>query len=177
MTGRASGLASRLAIMGASSDSTPSQRLRGWRLIALLVVALCVGVTTAHGAQASAEILPVPEASGYGYSPGEPAIWGSIAGSAGAYFDKACSGGYAIGGESGFFLTTAAACGWLIAASGSIRGDAGHHADLFASRDADPVVLLRMLPGNDAYQILVDPVTGATPGDGRVQGWTRSVDQ
>jgi hypothetical protein len=144
-----------------------------------MVLAVAVGVALAapNAIPASAEIRPVPEASGYDYSAGEPAIWGSVGGTAGAYFDKACTGGYAIAGDSGFFLTTAAACGFMIAADGSIRGDAGYHADVFARRDADPTVLLRMRPGNDAHQLLVDPITGEMPGSGRVQGWTRSVDQ
>lgn len=147
----------------------------GRRLVVATV--LCVALTVLNPTAVSGQIQPVPEARGYDYSPGEPAIWGSIAGTAGAYYDKACSGGYAIAGDSGFFLTTAAACGFLVAADGSIRGDAGYHADVFARRDKDPTVLLRMRSGNDAHQIVVDPTTGATPGDGLVRGWTRSVDQ
>lgn len=147
----------------------------GWRPLAALVCV--VALTFAPAASASAQITPVPDAIGYDYSPGEPAIWGSTAGTAGAYYDKACSGGYAIAGDSGFFLTTAAACGFMIAPDGSIRGDAGYHADVFARRSADPTVLLRMRPGNDAHQLLIDPITLEMPGNGRVQGWTRSVHQ
>lgn len=141
----------------------------------VLVVAVVISVLSAN--PATAEIKPVPEANGYDYSAGEPAIWGSVGGTAGAYYDRACSGGFAIAGDSGFFLTTAAACSILLAADGSIRGDAGYHADVFARRDNDPTVLLRMRPGNDAHQLVVDPITGQMPGNGEVQGWTRSVDQ
>ena len=148
---------------------------RRWRLLA--AVGCIAALTFSNATSASAEIQPVPDAVGYDYSPGEPAIWGSVGGTAGAYYDKACSGGYAIAGDSGFFLTTAAACGFMIAADGSIRGDAGYHADVFARRAADPLVLLRMRPGNDAHQILADPTTGEYPGNGRIQGWTRSADQ
>jgi hypothetical protein len=157
-----------------SGPRAPRRNASIWRSLAVFV---CLALTISNANVASAEIRPVLDASGYDYSPGEPAIWGSVAGTAGAYYDKACSGGYAIAGDSGFFLTTAAACGFMIAADGSIRGDAGYHADVFARRDADPTVLLRMRPGNDAHQVLVDPITGAMPGNGLVQGWTRSIDQ
>jgi hypothetical protein len=139
-------------------------------------LAACI-VLAALPVGASAEIKPVPEASGYDYRAGEPAIWGSIAGTAGAYYDKACTGGYAIAGDSGTFLTTAASCGIGMAADLSIRGDAGYYADVVARRDTDPTVLLRVRPGNDAHQLVVDPRTGAMPGDGRIQGWTASADQ
>lgn len=134
-------------------------------------------LTAALPAGAAADIEPVPEASGYDYSAGEPAIWGSIAGTAGAYYDKACTGGYAIAGDSGTFLTTAASCEIGMAADLSIRGDAGYYADVFARRDGDPMVLLRLRLGNDAHQLVVDPLTGAMPGDGRIQGWTASAAQ
>ncbi|WP_447912458.1 hypothetical protein [Microbacterium phyllosphaerae] len=143
-----------------------------------VIAAVAIGLLlVAPGTQASAEIRPVPEAEGYEYLPGEPAIWGSVGGTVGAYYDKACTGGYAIAGDSGFFLTTAATCGWMIASDRSIRGEAGNYADVFATRAEDPTVLLKMRPGNNAYQIIVDPTTGSSPGSGMVQGWTRSVDQ
>lgn len=140
-------------------------------------ITLCaLGVLTAS-TSADAAIVPVPEAQAYDYSAGEPAIWGSVGGTAGAYVDKACTGGYAIAGDSGVFLTTATACGFMIAADGSIRGDAGSYADVFARRDDEPTALLRLRTGNDAHQLVTDPITGATPGDGRVQGWTPSEEQ
>ncbi|MEV4735679.1 MULTISPECIES: hypothetical protein [unclassified Microbacterium] len=142
-----------------------------------IAIAAIVASAANPATQAVAEIKPVPVASGYDYSPGEPAIWGSIAGTVGAYYDKACSGGFAIAGDSGFFLTTAATCGWMIASDRSIRGDSGYYADVFATRATDPTVLLRMRSGNDAHQILVDPTTGVSPGDGRVQGWTPTSSQ
>lgn len=151
--------------------------LRRWSVVCSSATALLLGLALATPTAATAEIMPVPDASGYDYSAGEPAIWGSTGGTVGGYVDKACSGGYAIAGDSGFFLTTAAACGFMIAADGSIRGDAGYYADVFARRDSDPTVLLRMRAGDDAHQILADPLTGETPGDGRIEGWTASVDQ
>lgn len=156
-----------------SARSLSSRLARAGGLAA--VVAVIVSVLSAH--PAVAEIRPVPEANGYTYSAGEPAIWGSYGGTAGSYFDKACSGGYVIAGDSGEFLTAAAACGFIGAPDGSIRGDAGYHADVFARRDSDPTVLLRMRPGNDADLLIVDPTTGQMPGNGQLQGWTRSVDQ
>ena len=143
----------------------------------LAAVATCVVLGAISTTAANAEIRPVPDAEGYDYRVGEPAIWGSVAGTVGAYYDKACSGGYAIAGDSGLFLTTAAMCSVGLAPDGSIRGDAGYHADVFARRDTDPLVLLKMRPGNDAFQMIVDPVTGAMPGDGKVRGWTASAAQ
>lgn len=137
-----------------------------------------LGLTLAGAApSAIAEIRPVPDASGYEYVVGAPAIWGSVGGTVGAYFDAVCSGGFAIAGDSGVFLTTAGACGIGIASDRSIRGDAGYFADVVARRDTEPTVLIRIRPGNDAFQLLVDPLTGRFPSDGRVQGWMRSIDQ
>ncbi|MFK4805815.1 hypothetical protein ACI3KX_08105 [Microbacterium sp. ZW CA_36] len=161
--------------MVSSVNRHAAKRGVGLRSLAALIVA--VGAAFVIPQPATAEIRPVPEAQGYDYVAGEPAIWGSIAGSVGAYYDKACSGGYAVAGDSGFFLTTAAMCGVGLAPDGSIRADAGYYADVFARRDTDPLVLLKVRPGNDAFQILVDPLTGEMPGTGRVQGWTRSADQ
>lgn len=145
-------------------------------LLGVAAVAL-LALPLATGGAASAQIEPVPVAEGYDFYPGEPAIWGSVGGTAGAYYDKACTGGFAIAGDSGFFLTTAAACSVGISADGSIRTDEGYYADVFARRSSDPTVLLRMRPGNDAFQLVVDPTTGAMPGDGLVRGWMPSVEQ
>jgi hypothetical protein len=143
--------------------------------VALSAAAVLASLLAA--APAEAEIRPVRQASGYDYSAGEPAILGSIAGTAGAYYDKACTGGYAVAGDSGFFLTTATACQYMIASDRSVRGDAGYHGDIYYSNPRDALSLIQMRPGNDAHQDVVDPVTGARPGSGLVIGWTRSVDQ
>lgn len=144
-----------------------------------VIAGIVLGVTALLSVSAPALAAPVPvgQAVGYDYSPGEPAIWGSIGGTAGAYYDKACTGSYAIAGDSGFFLLAARTCSTGLASDGSIRGDAGYHADAVSWRSNDPTVLLRMRPGNDAHQLLVDPLTGNMPGDGAVRGWTRSADQ
>ncbi|KJL17327.1 hypothetical protein [Microbacterium azadirachtae] len=145
------------------------------RSLALLAVSLCA-LGFASAPAASAEIRPVPDAYGYDYSPGEPTIWAAVGGTAGAYFDRACTGGYAIAGDSGFFLTTADICSpWPI--SLPVRGDAGYYADGFYRRSDDPVVLLQMRDGNDAHQILADPTTGSYPGNGQIVGWTPSDQQ
>ncbi|MFJ6531612.1 hypothetical protein [Microbacterium sp. NPDC091662] len=162
---------------GASKYPSVRAHLSPRAQAAALVAAMAVVISVLSATPATAEIRPVPEASGYTYSAGEPAIWGRYGGTAGSYFDNACSGGFVIAGDSGTFLTTATACGFIGAADGSIRGDAGYHADQFARRDNDPTVLLRMRPGNDADMLIVDPTTGQMPGNGELQGWTRSVDQ
>lgn len=162
--------------MSTAHELPARRRGRHWSRLLAAVGAGVAGAALAHPA-AAVHNQPVPEATGYDYSAGEPAIWGSVAGTAGAYYDLACTGGYAIAGDDGWFLTTAAACSWSLDEDGSIRGDAGYHADAVAGRATDPTVLLRMRPGNDAHQTLIDPITLDVPGDGLVRGWTPSVEQ
>ena len=141
-------------------------------LAVLLVLATFV-------APSPASANPVPEASGYIYSAGEPAILVSAGGGqANSFLDGVCTGGYAIAGDSGFFLTTASGCRYSGGSlDGSVRGDAGRYGDIYYSNPRDPLSLIRMRAGNDAYQDVIDPITGARPGSGLVVGWTRSVDQ
>ena len=157
-------------------DQTSPLRRTSWTAGAVLSAAVALAAV-GSAAPASAEVRPVPQAVGYDYSAGEPAILDSVGGTAGAYYDKACTGGYAVAGDSGFFLTTAQTCRTGISADGSVRGDAGYHGDIYYSNPSDPLSLIKMRPGNDAHQDVVDPITGARPGSGLVVGWTRSVDQ
>jgi hypothetical protein len=143
--------------------------------VALSASAMLVSLISAPPASA---VLPVDDASGYDYSAGEPAVLVSDqSGRANGYMDKACTGGYAVAGDSGFFLTTAQNCAAGVTVDGSVRGDAGYHADIYYSNPRDPLSLLLMRSGNDAHQIVEDPTTGKRPGSGLVVGWTRSVDQ
>lgn len=146
---------------------------------AVLDVSLTGGAPTGTApiADPTARTRPVPQVSGYDYSVGEPAILGSVPDTAGASYDKACTGGYAIAGDSGFFLTTAHACRTGISADGSIRGDAGYHGDIYYSNPRDPLSLMLMCPGNNAHRDVINPITGARPGSGLVTGSIRSVDQ
>lgn len=155
---------------------------RGRRLLALAaaVALACVGAAGTAGTTASAApVYNIPEAVGYDYSPGEPAISGGSAGTVNGLSETACTGSFAIAGDSGFFLTTARMCGYKFDTmhDGTYRGDAGYYADTVNSRPAEPVVLLEMRPGNDAHQLLVDARTGESPAGGYVQGWMPTRDQ
>lgn len=158
-----------------TNNSLPLRR-PFWAAVAAFSVS-AVLLSVASAVPAAAESRPVPEASGYVYSAGEPAILGSVGGTAGAYYDAACTGGYAIAGDSGFFLTTSQYCPTFIYTDGSVRGDAGYYGDVYYSNPREVLSLIKMRPGNDAQQDIIDPVTTARPGTGLVIGWTRSVDQ
>jgi hypothetical protein len=144
--------------------------------VALSASAMLVSLISAPPASA---VLPVDDASGYDYSAGEPAVLVSDqSGRANGYMDKACTGGYAVAGDSGFFLTTAGLCQYGgLSLEGSIRGDAGRYGDIYYENPRDPLLLIKMRPGNDAHQDVIDPITNARPGTGLVIGWTRTVDQ
>jgi len=148
--------------------------LRGAAVLVLAVAALVA--TT----QAASAMSPVYPADGYDYSPGEPAIFTPVGGQAGSMYDRACTAGFAIAGDDGFFLLAAQDCkrpGLTDTYDGNVRGDAGIFAHDFARRSTDPTFLLRMTDGNDAHQLVVDPTTGEMPGNGAIQGWMPSSEQ
>jgi len=153
-------------------DTRSLVRRSSWAAAAVLAASTMM-IALVGAAPAGAEIRPVPEASGYDYSAGEPAILGGAAGTAGAYYDRGCSGSYAIAGDSGFFLLTAC----LGSTDGTVRGDAGYYADVAAYRQAEPTQMTKMRPGNDAHQNVIDPITTKVPGDGLIRGWTPTSQQ
>lgn len=164
--------------MGAFLMSGREIRAKRGRWVAVIGALIGLAVVSPVLPSASAAVLPVSEATGYDYSPGEPAIGAGMGGTALGMTDRVCTGGYAIAGDSGFFLTTVRTCSGVEATTdGTVRGDAGYYADMFANRRGEPLVLLRMRPGNDAHQLIVDPTTGDSPGGGYIHGWTRTVDQ
>jgi hypothetical protein len=92
-----------------------------------------------------------------------------------------CTGGYAVRGASGMFVTTAGHC----STNDNGNGTTGHPVH-GATRQFGTVIrndfrvttaqtfdaaLVALAPGDDAYQIVVDPITGRSPGDGRVRGY------
>lgn len=167
-----------------NSRLTTSSRRRafaGTSTALALAAAFLVSPALGAGAPqaATAVVKPVPDAVGYDYSPGEPSIWQAepFANEPDA-LDKVCTGGYAIAGDSGFFLTASKLCtrGFDVSPE-EVRGDAGVYGTWFWKNYYDPSVLVRMTAGNDAHQMVVDPITEAMPGDGRIMGWMPTAQQ
>lgn len=117
-------------------------------------------------------------AATYFFKPGHPMLFGSSSSPT-----HRCTGGYAVRGASGMFVVTAGHCSTNAARQGVtgavvygatrrfgtiIRND--HVGDFYNTNTFDGA-LVRLDPGDDALQIVVDPVTGRSPGDGRVRGW------
>ncbi|CRK57030.1 hypothetical protein [Alloactinosynnema sp. L-07] len=94
-----------------------------------------------------------------------------------------CTGNYAVRGTSGMFVMTAGHCSKAADGTGAtgavvygtsrrfgqiIRND--FRGDFYTTNSVD-AALVKLDPGDDAYQIVVDPLTGRSPGDGRVKGY------
>ncbi len=147
---------------------------------AALVLAGGVSVATAAPARAvdsGAAVTTAGESEalsdGYFFRPGDPMIF-SNAGTAYGAYEGRCTGGYAIYGDSGYFLTGAKQCSVIFS---SVRGTDRIYGNVVAKNNPDGNALIRMVPGDDSYQIVRDPITGRTPGDGRIVGWTASNKQ
>lgn len=130
--------------------------------IAALTI-ICVGVLLGAA--------PV-QAAGYLYRPGDPMYPNAPGTTPGS-----CTGGYAVRGSSGMFLVSAGHC-WGYGRTGDIvygsdrrygtviRND--RVGDIYTTNSFDGA-LIRMDAGDDATQIVVDPVSGRSPG--RVVGY------
>jgi hypothetical protein len=108
-------------------------------------------------------VAPSPAHAAYFFRPGEPVFFGS-AGAAGG-----CTGGYAIKGTDGLFILTAGHCAPLNTA---VYGHDARFGTIAHNKYPDlDSSLIRLTAPNDAYQIVVDPLTGRTPGgSGKVVG-------
>ncbi|MEU8179677.1 trypsin-like serine protease [Micromonospora sp. NPDC049044] len=130
------------------------------KLLASLVTLTTVGVAVLLGAGPA-------QAAGYLYRPGDVMHLdgpGSL--------PNFCTGGYAVRGSSGMFLVSAGHC-WGYGRIGNvvfgtdrrfgtvIRND--RIGDVYDTNSFDGA-LIRMDAGDDATQIVVDPVTGRSPG-------------
>lgn len=126
------------------------------RMARLLIVLLV--------AAGAAVAVPGAASAAYFFRPGEPTMYGF----AGNTVDF-CTGGYAIRGTDGLFLLTAGHCAQLNAA---VYGqDARFGTVAHTKYPADDTALIKLTAPNDAYQIVVDPLTGRTPGgSGKVVG-------
>lgn len=143
------------------------------------VTVLVSGVALAAAEPVSALVGDIPvatageadtQAGGYFFRPGDPMIFSNGGTAAGAYEGK-CTGGYAIYGDSGYFLTGTKQCSVIFS---TVRGTDRIFGDVVAKNEPDGNALIREIPGDDSYQVVRDPLTGPTPGDGRIVGWTAS---
>ena len=109
--------------------------------------------------------MPGVAQAAYFFRPGEPMFFGSP-GNLAHY----CTGGYAVRGTDGLFLLTAGHCD---VANRAVYGtDARFGTVAFTKYPGDDTALVRLTAGNDAYQIVVDPLTGRVPGGtGKVVGY------
>ncbi|MBQ0994762.1 S1 family peptidase [Micromonospora sp. PSH03] len=116
-------------------------------------------------------------AAGYMFKPGHPMFFGFPNNP-----DDYCTGGYAVRGTSGMFITTAGHCfgtsGLPPAAQRVVYGTdtrfgyAIRNDNIGDYRDNSfDGALVKLDAGNDAQQIVVDPLTGRSPGNGRVMGY------
>lgn len=131
------------------------------RITALATAGLLVA---APGAAAADDV-------GYVFRPGHPMIHTYGGTAQGGYLGH-CTGGYAVAGTSGVFLLADRGCVLVLA---SVRGtdrEFGRHAYVNATS-----ALVAETPPDDAYQQLVDPVSGDAPADGWVQGYMPTHEQ
>lgn len=136
----------------------------GTRLRALSVL-LVTAAALATSAPASAQ-----EDAPYFFRPGHPVYFDNGGTVSGGYYGK-CTGGYVIAGTDGTFIVT----GNCHVIFSSVRGESRRFGQLaYANGTTD---LIAVDPGDDAYQIVVDPLTGAVPSDGRVVGYMPTGEQ
>jgi hypothetical protein len=105
-------------------------------------------------------------AATYYFKPGHPMFFGGPG--VGTY----CTGGYVIRGTSGMFPLTDGHCAGVgTTVYGTDRAFGTVSYTKWSTWDTE---LISEVPGDDAYQIVVDPRTGRTPGSGRVVGYKGS---
>lgn len=101
-------------------------------------------------------------AATYFFQPGHPTYFGGPG--SGSY----CTGGYAIRGSSGMFILTDGHCSPV---GTTVYGTSRSFGTIAYSRwTTHDTALIQEFSGDDAYQIVVDPVTGTSPGNGRITG-------
>ncbi|MET4782135.1 hypothetical protein [Glaciihabitans sp. UYNi722] len=111
--------------------------------------------------------------SGYAFLPGDPVIF-SNGGTASGGVEGACTGGYVIRGDSGVFILGPKACSVIFS---SVRGSDRNFGYVVSKSEPDGNALIRENPGDDAFQVVRDPLTGAQPGTGAIVGWMPSDQQ
>lgn len=136
----------------------------GVRLRALAVLGVTVAaLTTSLPASAQDDAT-------YYFRPGHPVYFDNGGTASGGYYGK-CTGGYVIAGSDGTFIVT----GNCHVIFSYVRGESRRFGQLAHSNGTTD--LIELDPGDDAYQIVVDPLTGAVPADGQVVGYMPTAEQ
>ncbi|MGC5290893.1 trypsin-like peptidase domain-containing protein [Micromonospora sp. DT231] len=118
-------------------------------------------------------------AAGYMFKPGHPMFLGGPNG------PGICTGGYAVRGTSGMFVVTAGHCfgfGMPQADQRVVYGTDSRYGTMirndyvgdWITHNSFDSALVKLDAGNDAQQIVVDPLSGRSPGSGRVMGYYRN---
>jgi hypothetical protein len=108
-------------------------------------------------------VTPSPAHAAYFFRPGEPVFFGY------SNSPDGCTGGYAIKGTDGLFVLTSGHCAPLNTA---VFGHDARFGTIAANKYPDlDSSLIKLTAQNNVYQIVVDPLTGKTPGgSGKVVG-------
>lgn len=136
-----------------------------------MIMRTAAGFVTAVVAVLCIVLAAMPSAAlSYAYRAGHPMYFG------GPRSGVLCTGSYTITGTSGSFPVTAGHCatpGTTVFGTDAPWG-AVAYAKTYPNTDT---ALVRASGGVGLYQMVVDPRTGATPGDGRVTGIMRTSAQ
>ncbi|MEN3306064.1 MAG: streptogrisin [Micromonosporaceae bacterium] len=125
--------------------------MRAWVRLGL-ASAIAVLVVAATGTPAHAAVR-------YFFRPGHPVFFGTPGNP-----DDNCTGGYAIRGSDGLFFLTSGFCGFGEVGA-TVYGTGEHYGTLAFNKYPMPdTALIKPDADVDAYQMVVDPVTGASPG-------------
>lgn len=146
----------------------PGMRLsRRGRLLALLVVGLM-----------AATVQPADAASRYYLQPGHGIYFDNGGTAAGGTYGH-CTAGYALAGTDGTFVTSSRDC---MVIAWAVRGTDRPFGFIAAANSTS--LLFRMdlpagwsTPPDDVLQIVVDPRTGRSPGDGQIESYVPTVEQ
>ncbi|MEU0882356.1 hypothetical protein ABZ345_27405 [Lentzea sp. NPDC005914] len=119
-------------------------------------------MTAATALLAISTLVAPASAATYYFKPGHPTFFGGPG--TGSY----CTGGYAIRGSSGMFILTDGHCAGV---GSSVYGTSRKFGTVAYSRwTTYDTALIQEVAGDDALQIVVDPLTGNSPGNGKIVG-------
>lgn len=123
-------------------------------------------------------MTPARADSTYFLRPGHPVYVENGGTAAGGTYGH-CTAGYAIAGSDGTFVTSSSSC---MVIHWAVRGV--DRAFGFVAAASAPSLLFRMTlppawdtPPDDALQVVVDPVSGASPGDGQIESYVPTSEQ
>lgn len=134
------------------------------RKVHLLLLAMSVGLVMAGSVPWSLSVAHAATNSTYYFMPGHPMFFGGPG--SGSY----CTGGYAIRGSSGMFLLTDGHCAGVGTTVYGTSRAFGHVT--YTQYTTNDTELVSEISPDDAYQTVVDPLTGNHPGgSGKVVGY------